>query len=206
MTGSSCGFLSPKSRTTASMLASSSSSTTSLTPSSSKSMPGPSFRPTIAAADVEEGFHQLLEERVRHGGLGRKGIGGIGPEVCDASREQAVGDGLGIHVGKAIDVEVVDQCFLEGLHQLRDSPLVSLDCEDGLDPVADATRQLGQCRSERFRGLDHLVGAQAEGGAPFLTPPIDVRFISGPERASLPTRWRRRRGGARYRGCSSRVL
>ena len=45
MTGSSCGFLSPKSPTTASMLASSSSSTTSLTPNSSKSMPVPPALP-----------------------------------------------------------------------------------------------------------------------------------------------------------------
>src|SRR5439155_123352 len=116
MTGSSSGFLSPKSRTTASMLASSSSSTTSLTPSSSKSMPGPPVLPRRPPILRKVSISSPREGVGAH--VGGEVVGRLLVRVGDARREQAVGDGLGIHVGEAVGVEVVDQCFLERLHEL----------------------------------------------------------------------------------------
>src|SRR3989304_3264345 len=115
MTGSSCGFRSPKSPTTSSILASSSSSTTSETPSSSKSMPGPPALPR-RPPPLRKGSITSRREGVG-GRVGGEVVGRLLGRVGDARREQAVSDGLRVHVGEAVGVEVVDQRLLERLHQ-----------------------------------------------------------------------------------------
>ena len=59
-------------------------------------------------ADLEEGLHQLAQEGVR-AHVGGEVVGRLLVRVGDARREQAVGDGLRVHVGEAVGVEVVDQ-------------------------------------------------------------------------------------------------
>ena len=68
-------------------------------------------------ADLEEGLHQLAQEGVR-AHVGGEVVGRLPVRVGDARREQAVGDGLRVHVGEAVGVEVVDQRRLERLHEL----------------------------------------------------------------------------------------
>lgn len=63
--------------------------------------------------------------------------------IFDARREQSVGDGLSVHVCKAICVKIVDQRLLKGFHQHGERTGVDLDGQCGLDPVSDGTRQFG---------------------------------------------------------------
>jgi hypothetical protein len=151
------------------MLASSSSSTTSETPSSSKSMP----------ADLEEGLHQLAQEGIR-AHVGGDIVDRLLVRVGDARREQAVGNGLRVHVGEAVGVEVVDERLLERLHQLGERALVGLDGERGLESIADVAGQFGQPDRKFFRGGDHLAVAERERGAPALAPGFGIAVIGGP--------------------------
>ena len=84
----------------------------------------------------------------------------------DAGREQPVGDGLRVHVGEAVSVEVVDQRLLERLHELRERPTVVSIARAPRDPVADRPGE----RSEPERHLagcgDHFAVAQGEGRLP----------------------------------------
>ena len=61
-----------------------------------------------ASAHAQEDLHQLPEERVRPH-VGGEVVGGAPPGVGDARREQAIGNGLGVHVGEAGLVQVVDE-------------------------------------------------------------------------------------------------
>jgi hypothetical protein len=160
------------------MLASSSSSTTSETPSSSKSMPGP---PRLAAspADLEEGLHQLPEERVRPH-VGREVVGGPAPRVRDAGRQQPVGDGLRIHVGKAVCIKVADEHRLERLHELGQRAALALDGERRLDAVSDRPRELRKADRELARSPDDLAIAEREGRPPALPPGRLVLRVLGP--------------------------
>ncbi len=130
-------------------------------------------------ADLEEGLHQLAQEGIgAH--VGGEVVGRLLVRVGDARREQAVGDGLRVHVGEAVGVEVVDQRLLERLHELGERAVVGLDGERGLDAVADGAGQLGQADREFLRGGDDLAVAQGEGGAPALAPGLDVGVVVGP--------------------------
>ena len=147
-------------------------------------------------ADLEEGLHQLAQERVgAH--VGGEVVGRLLVRVGDARREQAVGDGLRVHVGEAVGVEVVDQRLLERLHQLGERARLGLDGERGLDAVADGARQLGQPDRELLRGGDDLAVAQGEGRAPALAPRLDVGVVVGPGELLASAPRRRRRGAAR---------
>ena len=107
-------------------------------------------------------------------------VGRLLVRVGDARREQAVGDGLRVHVGEAVGVEVVDQRLLERLHELRERAALGLDGERGLDAVADGAGQLGQADRELLRGGDDLAVAQGEGGAPALAPGLGVGVVVWP--------------------------
>ena len=87
-------------------------------------------------ADLEEGLHQLAQEWIRAHMRGEI-VSCLLVWVGDARREQAIGDGLRVHVGEAVGVQVVDECRLERLHESGQRPLVGLDGERSLDAVAD---------------------------------------------------------------------
>ena len=132
-----------------------------------------------ASAHPQEGFHQLPEERVRPH-VGGEIVGGAPRGVGDAGREQAVGDGLRVHVGEAGLVQVVDERGLERLHELVEPPGLGLDGERGPDAVADRAGQVGQAFGELLRGGDDLAVAQCEGSAPALPPGVGVAVVVGP--------------------------
>ena len=67
------------------------------------------------SADLEEGLHQLAQEGVR-AHVGSEVVSRLLVRVSDTRREQAVGDGLRVHVGEPVGVEVVNQRRLECLH------------------------------------------------------------------------------------------
>ena len=100
--------------------------------------------------------------------------------VGDAGREQAVGDGLGVHVGEAGLVQVVDECGLERLHELGERAGLGLDGERRPDTVADRAGQLGQALGELLRGRYDLAVAQCEGSTPALAPGVGVVLVVGP--------------------------
>ena len=102
-------------------------------------------------ADLQEGLHQLAQEGVgAH--VSSEVIRRPPLRVRDARREQAVGDGLRVHVGEAVGVEVVDQRLLERLHELGERAGLGLDGERGLNTVADGASQFGQADREFLRG------------------------------------------------------
>ena len=103
----------------------------------------------------------------------------VGLGVGHASREQAVGDGLGVHIGEAAGVEVVDQRLAERLHQAGDRPVLRLDGEDRADPVANGSRELRQLLRERLRRRDDLAVAELERRAPPLAPRLVVPLLLG---------------------------
>jgi len=79
-------------------------------------------------ADLEEGLHQLAQKGVRlH--MGCEIVGRLLVRIGDARREQAVGDGLRIHVREAVGIEVMHQRRLECLHEAGEQAFISLDRE-----------------------------------------------------------------------------
>ena len=129
----------------------------------------------LAAASThpQEGLHQLTEERVRPHVSGEV-VGGAPPGVGDARGEQAVGDGLGVHVGEAGLVQVVDKRGPERLHEFGERPRLGLNGQRRPDAVTDRAGQLGQALGEFLRGGYYLAVAQRERGAPVLAPGIGV--------------------------------
>ena len=59
--------------------------------------------------------------------MGSEVVGRLLLRVGDARREQAIGDGLRIHICEAVGVEVVDQRLLERLHELGERANLGLD-------------------------------------------------------------------------------
>ena len=112
--------------------------------------------------------------------MGGEVVGRAPSGVGDAGREQAVGDGLGVHVGKAGLVQVVEERGLERLHELGKRAGLGLDGERRPDAVADGAGQLGQVLGELLRGGDDLAVAQCEGRAPALAPGVGVVLVVGP--------------------------
>ena len=53
---------------------------------------------------MQEGLHQLLEERVGDRNMRRDVVGGVVRRMRDARRKQAVGDGLRVHVREVVGV------------------------------------------------------------------------------------------------------
>ena len=96
-----------------------------------------------ASARAQEGLHQLAKERVR-AHVGGEVVGGAPGGVCDPGREQAVGDGLGIHVGETGLIQVMDERSLECLHELGEGPGFALDVQRCSDAVAGPASQLRQ--------------------------------------------------------------
>ena len=132
-----------------------------------------------ASAHAQEGLHQLPEERVRPH-VGGEVVGGAPRGVGDAGREQAVGDGLSVHVGEAGLVQVVDERGPERLHELGERPGLGLDGHCRPDAVTDRAGKLGQALGELLRGGYDLAVAQFEGGAPVLAPSVGVVLVVGP--------------------------
>ena len=91
--------------------------------------------------------------------MGGEVVGGAPRGIGDAGREQAVGDGLGVHVGEAALVEVVDERGLERLHELGEPAGLGLDGERRPDAVADGAGEFGQALRELLRGADDLAVA-----------------------------------------------
>ena len=114
--------------------------------------------------------------------MGGEVVGGAPRGIGDAGREQAVGDGLGVHVGEAGLVQVVDERGLERLHELGEWPGLGLDGQRRPGAVADRAGQLSQALGELFRGGDDLAVAQLEGGAPALAPSVGVVLVVGPSK------------------------
>ena len=112
--------------------------------------------------------------------MGGEVVGRAPRGVGNAGREQAVGDGLGVHVGEAGLVQVVDERGLERLHELGELAGLGLDGERRPNAVADGAGQLGQALGELLRGADDLAVAQCEGRAPALAPGVGVVLVVGP--------------------------
>ena len=100
--------------------------------------------------------------------------------VGNAGRQQSVRDRLGIHVGEAVGIQVVDERFLKGRHQRRQRPALGLDSERGLGSVTDAPRECGQADGELLRRCNDLAVTESECGAPAFAPPLDVAILTGP--------------------------
>jgi hypothetical protein len=75
-------------------------------PSSSKSMPAP---PALPRRPPTLRKVSISSRRKGSCACGGEVVGRLPCAVGDARREQAVGDGLRVHVGEAVGVEVVDQ-------------------------------------------------------------------------------------------------
>ena len=90
--------------------------------------------------------------------------------VGDTCGEQTVGYGLGVHVGEAVGVQIVHQCFLKCLHQLADATILGLNGESGLNAIADCSGQTGEVYGKGARCSNDFPIAQREGRAPLLSP------------------------------------
>ena len=77
----------------------------------------------------------------------------------DARGKQPVGDGLRVHVGEVVFVEVVDQRLLEGLHQLAELAFFRFDLSAALTLRRMRARQVGQFLGKVFGGGDYLAEA-----------------------------------------------
>ena len=135
--------------------------------------------PAAATAYAQEGLQQLPEEWVGPH-VGGEVVGRAASGVGDAGGEQPVRNGLGIHVGEASLVQIVDERGLERLHELRERAGLGLDGDGGLGPVPDRTGERRQTLGELLRGGDDLAVAQREGGAPALAPRNGVVLVVGP--------------------------
>ena len=129
--------------------------------------------------DPQESLHQFPEERVRPH-VGGEVVGGAARGVCDTSREQPVCDGLGVHVGEAGPVQILNESGLERLHELGERAGLGLDGEGASGPVADGASEGRQALGEPLRGGDDLTVAQREGRAPVLAPSVGVVLVVGP--------------------------
>ena len=101
------------------------------------------------ASRTEEGFHQVAQE-----GIGahvrREAVGRLAVRVGDAHRQQAVSDGLRVHVGKAVHVQVVQERGLECLHELGERSGLRLYRQRRTRAVTDRPGQLRQTSGERL--------------------------------------------------------
>ena len=94
--------------------------------------------------------------------------------------KQAVGDGLGIHVGEALLVQIVDKRATKRLHERRERAGLVLDRECRPDAVADGAGERGETLRELLRGSDDLAMTECEGPPPLLAPPVNVSLVVGP--------------------------
>ena len=94
-------------------------------------------------ARAQEGLHQLAKERVRPH-VGSEVIGRAPSGVCDPGREQAVRDGLGIHVSETGLIQVMHERSLKCLHELGKRPGFALDVQRGSYAVSSPASQLRQ--------------------------------------------------------------
>ena len=138
-----------------------------------------SVRAADASADLQERVQNVAQKRTGVYVTGEI-AGGCASRIGYARREQAVGDGLGVHVGEVINAQIVQQRLPKRLHQLGDRPARRLDGEHGADAVADGAGQRGQPHGQCLRGRDHLSVANREGGTPLLAPGVDVIFVGRP--------------------------
>ncbi len=104
-------------------------------------------------AHLEEGFHQLAQEGVSAHVAGEV-VGRPLVRVSDARREKTVCDGLRVHVGEAVNVEVVDECLLKRLHQFCERAAFGLDGERRLGAVADGASKFRETDRELLRSGD----------------------------------------------------
>ena len=140
--------------------------------------PGP-VRSAGASADLQKRVQQIAQKRTGVDVAGQIACGRP-PRIGDTSGEQAVGDGLGVHVGEVVSAQVVQQRLPKCLHQPGDLPARRLDGEHGAHAAADRAGQRGQPHGQRLRGSDSLSVAQRESGTPLRTPGVDVVFVCRP--------------------------
>ena len=133
----------------------------------------------LAPANAQEGVQKRAQKRAGMHVTGQI-VGGRTLRIGYTSGEQAVGDGLGVHVGEAISAQIVQQRLSECLHQLGDRPARRLDGEHRADPVTDGPGQPGQAHGQRPRGGDHFPVAKRKDGTPLLAPGVDVFFVGRP--------------------------
>jgi len=134
----------------------------------------------LSSSEVQEGLHQLLEERVGNRDVRSDGVGGVVCGMRYSGGEQTVGDGLRIHVRKGVCGQIVDEGLLEGLHELRERPALRLNRQDCLNAIANGSGQARQPNSELLRSGDDFAVAQREGRPPLLAPACGVLVIFGP--------------------------
>ena len=96
------------------------------------------------------------------------------------AESRAVRDRLGVHVGEAVRVHVVNERCLECLHERVQRAAFGLDGEGGRDAVADGARERGQTNRKLAGRGDDLTVAKREGGAPLLAPRAGVTVVLGP--------------------------
>ena len=138
-----------------------------------------SVRAALASADLQERVQQIAQKRAGVD-VACQIACGRPPRIGDTSGEQAVGDGLSVHVGEVVSAQVVQQRLPERLHQPGDLPARRLDGEHGADAAADRAGQRGQPHRQRLRRSDSLSVAQRERGTPLRTPGLDVVFVGRP--------------------------
>ena len=96
--------------------------------------------------------------------------------------EQAVGDGLRKHVGKAVGGQVGNQVFFEGFVQLCQVAFGAFQRQHGVGSATDAFGQLGQRQRQGFAVVDRLAVAQGEGTGPLFAPRCLVGSTCGVQR------------------------
>ena len=138
-----------------------------------------SVRAGGASADFQERVQKVTQEWTGVYVVGEI-AGGCAAGIGYARREQAVGDGLGIHVGEVINAQIVQQSFPKCLHQLGDRPARRLDGEHGADAAANRAGQRGQPHGQGLRGRNDLSVANRKGGTPLRAPGVDVFFVGRP--------------------------
>ena len=128
---------------------------------------------------AEEGFHQVAQEGVgAH--VRREAVGRLAVRVGDARREQAVRNGLGVHVRESVRVQVVQKRGLECLHESGKRAGRRLDLQNRFRAVADRAGQLRQTHGQRLGRGDHLPVAEPERPAPLLAPDLGIVLVIGP--------------------------
>ena len=118
----------------------------------------PASLATLPPADLHEGVQQRAQKRAGMHVAGEV-VRRLAPRIGYTGREQAVGDGLGVHVGEVVGAQVVQQCLPERLHQLGDRPSCRLDGEHGAHLTADGAGQGGQTHRQGARRRDHFAVA-----------------------------------------------